>query len=93
MITNPNPQSVHYIFSSHLGLISCLNLIVRVSTQHHIQTSTEKTFAVGTWINAHVSPHARVPPRAHRDQVTNYEVRDGHPNSPWSSKWSIHATF
>jgi hypothetical protein len=33
-------QSVHYIFPSHLGLIRCLTLIVRVSTQHYIDTFT-----------------------------------------------------
>ena len=35
-------QSVDYIFSSHLGLIRCLTLIVRVSTQHHIHTFTNE---------------------------------------------------
>ena len=35
-------QSVDYTFSSHLGLIRCLTLIVRVSTQHDIHTFTEK---------------------------------------------------
>jgi hypothetical protein len=33
-------QSVDHIFSSHLGLIRCLTLIVGVSTQHHIHTFT-----------------------------------------------------
>jgi hypothetical protein len=33
---------VDYIFTSHLGLIRCLTLIVRVSTQHQSHTSTEK---------------------------------------------------
>ena len=35
-------MSVDYIFSSHLGLIECLTLIVRVSTQHHIHTFTNE---------------------------------------------------
>ena len=35
-------QSVDYIFSSHLGLMRCLTLIVRVSTQHHIHTFTNE---------------------------------------------------
>ena len=35
-------QSVKSALSSNLGLIRCLTLIVRVSTQHHIQTSTGK---------------------------------------------------
>ena len=37
-------ESVAYIFSSHLGLIRCLTLIVTVdvSTQHHIHTFREK---------------------------------------------------
>ncbi len=35
-------QSVDYTFSSHLGLIRCLSLIVRFSTQHPIHTFTEK---------------------------------------------------
>ena len=30
-----------YTFSSHLGLIRCLTLIVKISTQHDIHTSTE----------------------------------------------------
>ena len=37
-----NGDSVDYTFSSHLGLIRCLTLIVRVSTQHDIHTFTEK---------------------------------------------------
>ena len=35
-------RSVDYTFSSHLGLIRCLTLIVRVSTQHHIHTFTNE---------------------------------------------------
>jgi hypothetical protein len=37
-------QSVDYmyIFSSHLGLIRCLTLIFRVSTQHHMHTFTNE---------------------------------------------------
>ena len=34
-------QSVNYTFSSHLGLITCLTLVVRVSTRTHIQTFQE----------------------------------------------------
>ena len=30
------------IFSSHLGLIVCLAVVVRVNTQRHIQSLTEK---------------------------------------------------
>ena len=35
-------QSIDYIFSSHLGLIICLTLIIRVGTQHHVDTFTQK---------------------------------------------------
>ena len=34
---------VHCTPSSHLGLISCLTLILKVSTQHDVQTFTEGT--------------------------------------------------
>ncbi len=34
-------QSVDHTYSSHLGLITCPSLIVRVSTQYHIQTCLE----------------------------------------------------
>jgi hypothetical protein len=33
-------QSVDHMFSSHLDLINCLTLIVRVSIHHHIHTFT-----------------------------------------------------
>ncbi len=36
----PLNQSVDCTFSSHLGLITSLTLIIRVSTQHHIQMFT-----------------------------------------------------
>ncbi len=35
-------RSVDYTFSSHLGLMRCLTLIVRVSTRHDIQTFTQE---------------------------------------------------
>jgi hypothetical protein len=35
-------QSVNYNFSSHLGLIRCLTLIVRGSIQHHMHTFTNE---------------------------------------------------
>lgn len=35
-------QSVSFTFSSHLGLITCLSLIHRGSTQHDMEVSTEK---------------------------------------------------
>lgn len=37
----PVSQSVDHIFFSRLGLITCLTLIVRISTQHHIHTFKE----------------------------------------------------
>ena len=42
LVRLPLSQSVDYTFSSHLGLIRCLTLIVRVSTQHHIHAFTNK---------------------------------------------------
>ena len=44
-------QPVDYIFSSHLGLIRCLTLIVRVSTQHHSMHSQRNldTLTPSSW--------------------------------------------
>ena len=66
-------QSVDYIFSSHLGLIRCLILIVRISTQHDM--SMPPGFPQSTVGASGHTPHSRKGAQPQLSQAHGQEAR------------------